>query len=207
MRELIHGGHRMRTVLSRWLWLEFLAKLLRRRPSTSDFYVARTGGRFECINSRCGLWHQQEGNGPINLRRQGRWKLPPDLKSVTSITYLSMCILLIWYEHFWQPLRPLQPPNSLGGQIWPHIWNQRPQLPTYPCEYCLYGMGPLGSLRGHYSLQTALEVKFDLRFEISGLNHLCDPSFKVTLFVKKWLYREEKENHDPLTSQSLSCRT
>ena len=28
-------------------------------------------------------------------------------------------------------------------------------------------MGPLGSLGGHYSLQTALEVKTDLRFEIS----------------------------------------
>ena len=35
-----------------------------------------------------------------------------DLKSVTPITYLSMCILLIWYGHFWQPLRSLQPQRS-----------------------------------------------------------------------------------------------
>ena len=42
------------------------------------------------------------------------------LKSVTPITYLYMCILLILYGPSWQPLRPLQPPNSLGGQIWPH---------------------------------------------------------------------------------------
>ena len=45
-------------------------------------------------------------------------------------------------------LRPLWPPNSLGGQIWPQIWNQWPQLPTYPCAYCLYCMGPLSSLWG-----------------------------------------------------------
>ena len=45
-----------------------------------------------------------------------RSNLTSDLKSVTPITYLSMCILLIWFGPFWQPLRPLQPPNSLGGQ-------------------------------------------------------------------------------------------
>ena len=33
-------------------------------------------------------------------------------------------------------------------------------------------MGPFGSLRGHHSLQTALEVKSDLRFEISDPNYL-----------------------------------
>ena len=33
-------------------------------------------------------------------------------------------------------------------------------------------MGPFGSLRGHHSLQTASEVKSDLRFEISGPNYL-----------------------------------
>ena len=31
---------------------------------------------------------------------------------------------------------------------------------------------PYGSLRGHYSLQTSLEVKYDIRFEISDLNYL-----------------------------------
>ena len=44
-----------------------------------------------------------------------------DLKSLTPITYLFLCILLIWYGPLWQPLRPLQPPNSLAGQIRPQI--------------------------------------------------------------------------------------
>ena len=133
------------------------------------------------------------------------------------ITYLFMCILLIWYGSFWQSLRPLQPPNSLRfliwpqiwnqwpqlptypcaycwygmgpfwqplrplqspnslrGHIWPHIWNQWPQLPTYPCAYCWYGMGPLGSLWGHYSLQTASEVKTESAGEIGDPNLLYD---------------------------------
>ena len=47
--------------------------------------------------------------------------MTPGLKSVTSITYLSMCILLM--------------------------------------------MGAFDSLRGHYSLKTASEVKSDYRFE------------------------------------------
>ena len=33
-------------------------------------------------------------------------------------------------------------------------------------------MGPFGSLRGHHSLQTASEVKSDLRFEISDPKYL-----------------------------------
>ena len=85
-----------------------------------------------------------------------RSDLTSDLKSVTSITYIYMCILLIWQGAFWWPRRPLRPPNSLWGQIWPQIWNQWPQLPTYPCAYCLYVLspfwGPFGGLRGHYSL-------------------------------------------------------
>ena len=40
------------------------------------------------------------------------------------------------------------------------------------CAYCLHGMSPFDSLRGHYSLQTDSEVKSDLRFEISNLNYL-----------------------------------
>ena len=85
-----------------------------------------------------------------------------DLKSVSPITCLSMCILLIWCGPFWQPLRPPQPPNSPRVQIWPQIWNQWPHLPTYPCAYWLYDMGSFGSLRGHHSLKTASEVKHDL---------------------------------------------
>ena len=72
----------------------------------------------------------------------------------------------------WQPLRPLQPPNSLGAQIRPQIWNQWPQLSAHPWAYCLYGMDHFGSIRGHYSLQTALEVKSDLIFQISDPNYL-----------------------------------
>ena len=33
-------------------------------------------------------------------------------------------------------------------------------------------MDPFGSLQGHYSLQTALEVKSDLLFQISDPNYL-----------------------------------
>ena len=74
---------------------------------------------------------------------------------------------------FLQPWRSLQLPNSLGGQFWPQISNQWPWLPTYLCAYCLHGMDPFGSLRGHYSLQTASEVKSDLIFQISDLNYIC----------------------------------
>ena len=56
--------------------------------------------------------------------------LTSNLKSVTSITYISMCILLTWFGPFYD------------------------------------------GLRGHYSLQAANEVKFNLRFEISDFNYL-----------------------------------
>ena len=46
-------------------------------------------------------------------------------------------------------------------------------------------MVPYYGLLGHHSLQTALEVKSDLGFEISDLNYLCNPSFKVHLLVRK----------------------
>ena len=36
----------------------------------------------------------------------------------------------------------------------------------------IVNMVPYGDLRGHCSLQTASEVKSDLRFEISDLNYL-----------------------------------
>ena len=50
-----------------------------------------------------------------------RSNLTSDFKSMTPITYLSMCILLIWCGPFWQPLRSLRPQNSLGVQIRPQI--------------------------------------------------------------------------------------
>ena len=76
---------------------------------------------------------------------------------------------------FFQPLRPPQPQNSLWDHIWPQIWNQWPQLPTYSYAYCLYGLGPFGSLWGHHSLQTASEITYGLRFEIRDSNYLLIP--------------------------------
>ena len=87
----------------------------------------------------------------------------------------------------WSPYG-LQSPNSLGGPIWPHIWNQKPQSPTWiwPCAYWFYGMGLLAASEattaskqpgrlnwtsflkwqywrgGCYSLQTASEVTSEI---------------------------------------------
>ena len=55
-------------------------------------------------------------------------------------------------------------------------------------------MNPFDSLGGHNVLQTASEVRCDLRFEISVLNYLhmhvhiaCfGPYFEVLLVVSKW---------------------
>ena len=61
-------------------------------------------------------------------KQPGRSNLTSHLKSVTPITYISMCILLILFGPSWKPLRPLQPPNSLGGQNWACRWNWWRQL-------------------------------------------------------------------------------
>ena len=106
--------------------------------------------------------------------------------SIHSNTYIVMCIILIWYGLFWQP------PNSLGGLILPQIWNQWHQLLTYPCAYCLYGMVPFDSLWGHYSLQTASEDKFDVRFDISCLNYLL---IHVHIAYMVWALAASKQPH------------
>ena len=138
--------------------------------------------------------------------------------------------LLIWV--FRSP-RPLQPPNSPRGQIWPQIWNQCPQLPSYTCacypfiprfyisEAIAAFKWPLRSnmtsdlksvtsitlismcillfnsqflyLRGHCGLQTALEVKSDLGFEISDPKNPCDQSFRVHLLVTLGTCQQERE--------------
>ena len=54
-------------------------------------------------------------------------------------------------------------------------------------------------LGGHHSLQTAAEVKFGLRFEISDLQNLNDRSFKVPLLVSLGTCQEILSLHD------LSC--
>ena len=65
-----------------------------------------------------------------------------DLKSVTSINYISICILLICFgpilRPFWWPQRPLQPPNGLGAQILHQIWNLWPKLHMQPCLFGLF---------------------------------------------------------------------
>ena len=81
-----------------------------------------------------------------------RSSLISDLNSVTPITYLSMCILLILYGPFWQP-------------------------------------------RGHYSLQTASEVKSDFIFQISDLNYICCHIFgcsNLPYFVNTWRRRRRR---------------
>ena len=51
-------------------------------------------------------------------------------------------------------------------------------------------MGPFGSLQGHYSLQTASEVKSDLRFEISDPNYLL---IHVHIADMAWALRAASE--------------
>ena len=71
-----------------------------------------------------------------------RSDLTSDLKSVTSITYISMCILLICFgpilRPLWWPQRPLQPPNGLRAQILPHIWKLWAKLHMLPCLFGLF---------------------------------------------------------------------
>ena len=73
--------------------------------------------------------------------------------------------MLIWNKPSGQPPRSLQSPNSLRGQIWLQIWNQWPQLPTYPYAFCLYSMNtwhpprslqPQNSLRGQDLMFTCI---------------------------------------------------
>ena len=61
-------------------------------------------------------------------------------------------------------------------------------------------MGSFGSLRGHYSLQTALKVKSDLIFQISDLNYTCCLIYLTSNYLNfKNQTQEEENNDDPLT--------
>ena len=55
----------------------------------------------------------------------------------------------------------------------------------------LFGMDPFGRLGGHHSLQKCLEVKSDLRIEISDLKYIYNLSFGVSLLVKNYKCRKE----------------
>ena len=56
-------------------------------------------------------------------------------------------------------------------------------------------MGPFASLRGHYSLQTALEVKSNLGFGISDITcPCCQGHFVSKCFLQLNETEEEEEN-------------
>ena len=59
-------------------------------------------------------------------------------------------------------------------------------------------------LRGHCGLQTALEVKSDLRYEISDPKNPCDQSFRVHLFVTLGTCQQEREIYLFMTCASAA---
>ena len=127
-----------------------------------------------------------------------RSSLTSDLKSVTPITYLSMCILLIWYGTFWQPPRSLQPPNSLGGQVWPNIWNQWPQLPTYPHAYRLYDMDPFSSLEVTTASKQPRRSSVTSYFKsVTSITHVALSIWPLTAWISKMKRRRRKMIHWP----------
>ena len=75
--------------------------------------------RFYTKNNRIiGLVSKQEGNDPIDLRRQGQWEIG-----------LWCCMISI---------NPVNIAIQMTLEIiWLHIWNQQPWLPWYPCAYFL----------------------------------------------------------------------
>ena len=51
---------------------------------------------------------------------------------ISDLYYLHIHVHIVYMVCLWQPLRSLQPLNSLWGQNWPQICNQLPQLPMWP---------------------------------------------------------------------------
>ena len=75
------------------------------------------------------------------------------------------------------------PSESLKLRHWLKETRFRPNIPAADMEGNdfwvmmkkfggIYGMDPFGSLGGHYGLQTASEVRSDIRFEIYGSNYI-----------------------------------
>ena len=54
--------------------------------------------------------------------------LTSDLKSVCSITCISSCMLFIYNGLFWQPWRPVHPPNRLRGSAPPKPRHQESKI-------------------------------------------------------------------------------
>ena len=92
------------------------------RTIPRDFLPANTFGKAACTHSkRSRGWnrpHEQEGNGPIYLRRQGLWEIGMWC-FMTSITLVNISLQMTLEV------------------IWLQIWNQQPWLPWYPRAYCL----------------------------------------------------------------------
>ena len=116
---------------------------------------------------------QQEGNGPIDLRRRGPWRLPWLWYQSADCSYNSQ---------FWRTLRRWRPSNGLNGlrgQIWPNIWISNPD---YPGTNVHVGFNNhFGGLWGHNGLQMTFEVKFGLGIEFSDLNYPCNHVFLVSI--------------------------
>ena len=106
--------------------------------------------------SNCVLIILAASDSSTDSKQPRRLKQTSYLKSVTSITYFSMCILLIWNGPFLQPPRPLQPQRSnltsdlksgtlityAAKSLWPlntsGRWlKQTPNMIHWlPCSYC-----------------------------------------------------------------------
>ena len=120
-----------------------------------------------------------------------------------GITSRSIAVSLVWEGTFMRPAsicayrRACNNDCSLGGQFWPQIWNQQPQLPWFVCVYC-----PFSGLWGHGGLQMALEVTSDLRFELSNLNYIC---YHASLACKGFLEIIQTTTTGQLSSIDERC--
>ena len=96
-----------------------------------------------------------------------RSNLTSDLKSVTQITYFSRCILLLLYESFWQPEATTASKQPWRSNLTSYL--KSVILITYlsMCILLIWNE-PFGSLWGYCSLQTASEVKSDLRVRLDS---------------------------------------
>ena len=96
-----------------------------------------------------------------------------NFKSVSSITYISMCIV---------PFGGLQGICSLWTASVVKRWNN---YISSSILLTLYMVPFGGCFWGHYTASKQPETKSDLRFEISDLNHLCSHVFLVSKQLQK----------------------
>ena len=136
--------------------------------------------------------------------------LTSDLKSVTFITYISMCILLI-------RVGPLTASEATTASKQPWRSNFSSDLKsatsiTY-LSMCIllicfgHVFGPFWGPWGHYSLQMASDLKFHLRFGICGpnciWNHVC-----LGCLGLLWKFqRRRRRLRRQLASTRVACAT